>query len=539
MAISEDLLLTFESKIHKMIGTLTILFEDWNQTSMRQQFRSFSAQSIEQFRRTLIKSANTIAINWVFVGNARGKIGPGLSFDINTLINVQDLQTTYELIFNSPAPGTDDLLDEYHRAESQASPLRYRPQQKRKPALERVYEALQINQNNLHLSLPPNLIKQYFNVELFGTEHNTTIDFCAPFAELSIGNTNNENGKCLGSFFTWTPLTRTRPTRSRSGSPQEWEPVMNVLKELDHDFNEEIFYNESNVYLANPPFNAEIIDLLADRIEEIMNDFTTIIVVIPIWDAATKESLKNTDDRSNKEQSQSGLLAQKSNSLDDQQLRSEHSLNSSGLAQRSNSLDDYKTNPLDVHTAKESKKRSPRVPYSGYEKLRRSKWFVEEAISNCFTHRFYSYAQQTYISASSCHVLLMRQGPGSITLDKFLEDWANEGPERKYLHAIDSKKIEHPVEYQCLNFYNGLILAAKILQREGYDVKMCLQSNGPEAQLKKIKGRVKHVTTGVGNIGVSSKPILNRGIIRGMKSLVPEITKDQLYQLITKYLPDG
>ena len=113
--------------------------------------------------------------------------------------------------------------------------------------------------SNLHLSVPPELIQKHIDIELFGTEINTTVDFCAPFS-ISIGNKNINGNECVGSFFSY---------------------------QLEEDKR----------YLANPPFDEHIVLLMAQRLIselERINGNTSVIVVIPKWKWDGIDLLRNS-----------------------------------------------------------------------------------------------------------------------------------------------------------------------------------------------------------------------------------------------------
>lgn len=105
---------------------------------------------------------------------------------------------------------------------------------------------------NNHMSVPPMLIPDNC-IELFGTPVNTKYKFCSPFA------IEKEFFSSLGSFF-------------------------------DYEIN-------SGLYLANPPFDEEIMKNMAVRLNDQLNKQTMvdIIIVIPKWnDMAAYNILSNS-----------------------------------------------------------------------------------------------------------------------------------------------------------------------------------------------------------------------------------------------------
>lgn len=104
--------------------------------------------------------------------------------------------------------------------------------------------------SNNYLSVPPKLIKANFVMELFGSPLNVTLTkYCSAWGVDRLFGSQ-------GSFWKWKP-------------------------------------SDGGVYLANPPFDNNIIHKMALHIESVMNvkKPTGVLVTIPVWDAETQKKL--------------------------------------------------------------------------------------------------------------------------------------------------------------------------------------------------------------------------------------------------------
>ena len=530
--LNQEWVKKFESRVYSLIEALCRLYNNVIDDNYGSEFNE---------RKTLLKKkvrklAGSTAVNWVYNANIKGLLKNNLCFRVDEIVEEDDLVYNVEKFLGTVEHKysyKDALLRKYEYI-SKSGNLS-------KPFHERIYEALLIKESNLHLSLPPNLIKKYFDIELFGTEKNTVVDFLAPFESVSKGNLNNYGGKCLGSFHTWIPpeeivseeeefcfsphnlmalsseessdiedpmfdleqLSNTPPSTIQGIQGIHDVNVMNVVlspptsprgKLTRRSTSAENFFNrteslqlkprklfsdldpimfnevldrhntEKRVLLANPPFDHKMILFLAKRIEQIMDNNTTIIVTIPIWDNETKVELN------------------------------------------------AKPNQVD---------------FLGYKLLKESPWFYDEKLSNAFIHRFYSYTYDKYIAASSCHVMLFRSGNGCITLDNFLKDWEKEGPERNYVN-VSYAGVSHPFEYQDDDFKNGIIFGTQILKDLDHNVEC--------DSIITNKGKTVYKTS-IGNIYFTSKSMFFRGAAIVMKKILNKSGSD-VYTLIQCYYPD-
>lgn len=106
-----------------------------------------------------------------------------------------------------------------------------------------------IGGKNIHLSIMPKLIKEFgAEVELFGSPFNVCGPYCSPLEfERRFGS--------LGSFY-------------------------------DYKF-------ESKIYAANPPYDEEIMNDMAERILEALQEHKcTFLVTLPVWDPQTQKLLQ-------------------------------------------------------------------------------------------------------------------------------------------------------------------------------------------------------------------------------------------------------
>lgn len=564
--ITQEWVKKFESRVYSLIEASCKFYN----SIIEENYSKEANERKNLLKKKVRKIASNTVINWIYNANIKGILNKNLSFSVHQIINEEDLSHNIEKFFGISQSSvksdkfyTDKLLRFYNYISKPGNP--------NKPPHERIYEALLIKESNLHLSLPPNLIKKYFNLELFGTENNTVVDFLAPFEIVSKGNVNKYGGKCLGSFHTWNPpenpdsekeefcfspqslmslssseecemeepyfdknslneyqeafcrensfefirdilslpetyvsVSREDSTRNvlplhenkREGNKMTLSPPLSpktgvlskrsnseesffgnserissrkLFSDLDPIlFGEELNRHETEkkIYLANPPFDPEMIIFLAERINYIMDNNTTIIVTIPIWDNETK----------------AGLNA--------------------------------KTNQSD---------------FIGYKLLKESPWFYDEKLSNAFIHRFYSYSFNKYISASSCHVMLFRSGNGCVTLEKFLKDWEKEGPERNYIN-INYNGASHSFEYQDDDFRNGIIFGIKILEDGGHFI------TGNNLYYTSNKSRIT-TRTSLGDIWFTSKNMFFRGAAIVMKKILDKPGKD-VYEIIQHYYPE-
>lgn len=122
---------------------------------------------------------------------------------------------------------------------------------------QKLYHSLGIMDSNVYLGVPPMVVKKWFDMELFGSMYNTTVDYFSAFPE-ELNYTNNAGGKCLGSFFTDLQALKTHTK-----------------------------------LLANPPFIEEFMELMVKEIETYFENHphAYIVVTIPVWDSETQKAL--------------------------------------------------------------------------------------------------------------------------------------------------------------------------------------------------------------------------------------------------------
>jgi len=180
---------------------------------------------------------------------------------------------------------------------------------------------------NNHLSVPPKLFEKTKIVELFGSPLNTSQEYCSPFA------LEKECFSSKGSFFDY-----------------EINPGLNI---------------------ANPPFDETIMENMADRLEDQLNQTPgiNVICIIPVWDPESQAKY--------------------------------------GLKQGGK-------------------------PFAAYTKLKNSRFFKEGFYLDKKMYRFWNYYSQRYIPVSAIHFILLGNTE-TLLFDplKLLEQWRNLTPNER------------------------------------------------------------------------------------------------------------
>jgi hypothetical protein len=172
-----------------------------------------------------------------------------------------------------------------------------------------------VGMNNIHLSIPP----IFEGVEMFGTPLNThNKQFCSPF----------EIDKKFGSL----------------GSVWNYK------------------FHKDGIYLCNPPYDATLIEKLANKLNKDLDETkfsVVVLIVIPVWDTKTQQKLKIKD---------------------------------SGL------------------------------DFAGYEIMMASKYYKNSAILNQNDYKYWSYYEEKKIPAVWTHYILLTKNK-NIDFKSYIKKW--------------------------------------------------------------------------------------------------------------------
>jgi hypothetical protein len=225
--------------------------------ALRRLYENYAGMSGDGQRRDYAKVANSHVTQWIYTANVDHPINLNDSnVNVFAMISVEQIQRYLRdtLHVEPPQRILEVLRRNYDRIQRPEPLIRneFIERAQIPQLLKDVYTALDVS-SNLHLGVPPRVVQNNFDVELFGTELNTTVNFCAPFTA-SLGNKNEYGGECVGSFFSYSLECGKR-------------------------------------YLANPPFDDNITYRMAERLQ-VLPSGTLVVVIFSIQDQRSAALLR-------------------------------------------------------------------------------------------------------------------------------------------------------------------------------------------------------------------------------------------------------